>query len=69
MAAWQSVRLALADLWNDLWMALVCNVLWLLGMLLVIPGPPATLALFFYANRLAHGERADLSDFWTGFRR
>jgi len=69
LASFQAVRLAVIDLWNDLWMTLVCNVVWLLAMLLVIPGPPATVALFYYANCLAHGESADLSDFWGAFRR
>jgi hypothetical protein len=50
-------------------MALVCDFIWLLSLVLIIPGPPATLALFTYANRQAHGETADLSDFWRAFRR
>jgi uncharacterized membrane protein YesL len=63
------LRGALQDLWNDLWTTAVCNLLWLFAMLLVIPGPPATLALFFYGNRLAHGEVADIHDFLSAFRR
>lgn len=60
---------ALHDTWSDLWTVLVCNLVWLLSVLLIIPGPPATLALFYYANRVAHGEVADLSDFLAAFRR
>ncbi|MDD5370143.1 MAG: DUF624 domain-containing protein [Anaerolineaceae bacterium] len=67
-SAFRVVRAALADVWGDLWLALVCDFLWLLALLLVIPGPPATLALFSYANRTAHGETVDLSDFWRTFR-
>lgn len=63
------LRASLKDLWGDLWTTAVCNMLWLLCMLLVIPGPPATLALFYYGNRLAHGEVADVSDFFHAFRR
>ncbi|HSO27118.1 MAG TPA: hypothetical protein VLS48_03545 [Anaerolineales bacterium] len=33
-----------------------------------MPGPPATLALFAYANRTAQGEVTDLKDFWNGLR-
>ncbi len=47
---------------------MVCNLFWLLANLLVVPGPPATLALVHYTNRLAHGEVADFSDFWEAFR-
>jgi hypothetical protein len=62
------VRSALRDAWGDLWTALVCNLLWLLSVVLILPGPPATVAIFYYTNRLAHGEVADLQDFWFGVR-
>jgi hypothetical protein len=65
----QLIRDSLADVWSDLWTVLVCNLLWTLSMVLVIPGPAATLALFYYTNRLAHGEVADLADYWGAFRR
>jgi uncharacterized membrane protein YesL len=67
-AALSIVGGAFKDIWGDLWTMLVCNLLWLLANLLVIPGPPATLALVYYSNRLAHGEVADFSDFWEAFR-
>jgi uncharacterized membrane protein YesL len=63
------VSAGLRDIWADVWTTLVCNLLWLLCVLLVIPGPPATLALFYYTNRLAHDEAADISDFWQAMRR
>ena len=65
----QIVRDAFRDVWGDLWTVLVCNLLWSLANLLILPGPPATLALVYYTNRLAHGEVADLDDFWKAFRR
>jgi hypothetical protein len=64
----QIIRDSLADVWSDLWTVLVCNLLWTISMVLVIPGPAATLALFYYTNRLAHGEVADLADYWGAFR-
>jgi len=67
-AALSIVGGAFKDIWGDLWTMLVCNLLWLLANLLVIPGPPATLALIHYTNRLTHGEVADFSDFWEAFR-
>lgn len=63
------VQDAIKDAWDDLWTALVCNLFWSLSNVLILPGPPATLALVYYANRLAHGEVADLADFWKAFRR
>jgi hypothetical protein len=62
------VRSALRDAWGDLWTVLVCNLIWLFSVLLIIPGPPATVAMFYYTNRLAHGEVADLQEFWFGLR-
>lgn len=56
------------DLWGDLWTVLVCNLFWLLANLLILPGPPATLAVVYFSNRLAHGEQADLADIWKAFR-
>ncbi len=66
------VRILLAafqDIWADIWTTLAVNLICLLAWLFIMPGPPATLALFYYANRLAHGEVVDLADFWHAFRR
>jgi len=63
------LRSSLRDLWDDLWMVAVCNLIWLVSLILVIPGPPATLALFYYGSRLAHGEQTDLGDFFRAMRR
>ena len=64
----QILRNSLADIWNDLWLMLACNLFWLCAWLLVIPGPPASLALSKVGNRIAHGEVVDLKDFWETFR-
>ncbi|MEN6570885.1 MAG: hypothetical protein ABFD24_03490 [Anaerolineaceae bacterium] len=56
------------DLWADLWTMLASNLFWLIANVLIIPGPPATLAIVHYGNRLAHGEQADLTDLWQAFR-
>ncbi len=64
----QFFRDTLRDIWADLWTALVVNLLWTLSLCLLIPGPPATLALFYYGSRLAKGEVTDLNDFWWAFR-
>lgn len=64
------------DTWLDLWSALVCNIVWLFSILMIIPGPPVTLALFYYANQVIHEETVNISDFfkaiprywWVGWR-
>jgi len=67
-SVFQIIRLSLRDMWEDLWGMLVVNLLWTVCVLTIIPGPPATLALYRFANRLAHGEEVDLHDFLKGFR-
>ena len=57
------VGLAFRDLWQELWTILIVNLLFLLLSILIIPGPPATLALFYYGNQIAHGEIATERDF------
>ncbi len=63
------VRGALRDVWQDLFTTAACNLMWLLCSLAVVTGPPATMALFYVGNRLAHGEPTDIGDFITGLRR
>ncbi len=63
------LRDAFQDVWADLWTMLVCNLFWLVANVLIVPGPPATLALVYWGNRIAHGEVVDLSDFWRAFGR
>jgi hypothetical protein len=60
---------AFRNLWEDVWTVGMCNLLWLLSQVLIIPGPPATLALFHYTNLLARGEVAGVSDFLSAMRR
>ncbi|MDY6867280.1 MAG: hypothetical protein SVT56_05155 [Chloroflexota bacterium] len=61
------LRDSLLDIWQDLWTTLVCNSIWLAANLLIIPGPPATIALYSYANKKANQEEADHKDFWKVF--
>jgi hypothetical protein len=60
---------SLRDTWQEFGTILVVHLLFLLGNLLIISGPPATLALFFYGNRIAHGETANERDFLRAVRR
>lgn len=62
------LRLSLRDTWQELWTILIVNLLFLVANLLVIPGPPATLALFYYGNRVAHDEMATERDFLRAIR-
>ena len=66
---WSVLRAALRDTWDDLLTTAVCNLLWLFLSLFIVTGPPATVALFYYANQLAHGEPTGVGDFLRAMRR
>lgn len=67
--AWQVFRKTLSDLWNELYLLAIVNVLWVALNLLLVTGPPATAGLFVLTRRLARGKDAGLRDFFEGFRR
>jgi hypothetical protein len=59
---------AFRDIWQELWTIFVVHLLFLFALVLVIPGPPAILALFYYGNRVVHGEAANERDFLMAMR-
>jgi len=67
--AWQVFRKTLSDLWDELYLLVVVNVLWIALNVLLVTGPPATAGLFVLTHRLARGEAVGLRDFFEGFRR
>lgn len=60
------VRAAIVDLWDSVFLVVFCSLIWLFLALLIIPGPPATLALFDMADRIARREH--LLEFRDYFR-
>lgn len=59
----------LTDYRDEMFGLMLCNLCWLVAQVLIIPGPPATAALFYVTNRVAHGHFARLSEFWQAFKR
>ena len=59
---------AFQDVWQELWTVLIVQLLFLLGHLLIILGPPVTVAMFYYGNRIAHDEIATERDFLRAIR-
>jgi hypothetical protein len=51
-----------------MWTIFIVHLMFLLGTILIVTAPPVTLALFFYGNRVAHGERATERDFLEAVR-
>lgn len=52
-AAFEVLRRSLSDLWDNIFLAAFCSLTWLLAVLLIVPGPPATVALFDVAAQIA----------------
>ncbi len=66
------VRSAIVDLWDHAFLVIFCSLVWLFLFMLIIPGPPATLALFDMAERIARREhllefRDYLRSVWAHF--
>jgi len=61
------------EAWLDLWDALISlvgiNLMWFILTILVIPAFPAFGGLYYATNQIAHGESADLSTFFEGFKK
>ena len=66
--AFKVLGAAFRDTWQELWTILIVQLLFLLANLLVISGPPAILALFYYGNRVAHDEPVNERDFLNAIR-
>jgi uncharacterized membrane protein YesL len=62
-------RKTLNDLWDEMYLLVMVNVLWVALNVLLVTGPPATAGLFVLTHRLACGESVGLRDFFEGFRR
>ena len=68
------VRTAIIDLWNNAFLVIFCSLVWLFLTLLIIPGPPATIALFAISASIVDQERLlEFSDYlraiWRNFGR
>jgi len=68
-AALKILGLSFRDVWQELWTIFIVHLLFLFGNILILPGPPVTLALFFYGNKIAHGETANERDFLEAIRK
>ncbi|MFN8450048.1 MAG: YesL family protein [Anaerolineae bacterium] len=65
----QSMRDQAIDAYMAAIPLIVLNVLWFIALLPIVTAVPATGALFYATNRLAHGKSADTRVFIEGFRR
>lgn len=64
----QSLRDRLADSYLSLIPLISLNIIWFVCTVPLLTAIPATAALFYATNRLAHGGNADWRTFFEGFR-
>lgn len=64
----QSLRERLADSYLSLIPLISLNIIWFVCTVPLVTAIPATAALFYATNRLAHGGNADWRTFFEGFR-
>lgn len=50
------VRAAIVDLWDHAFLVIFCSLAWLFLVLLIIPGPPATIAIFSISRSIVANE-------------
>lgn len=65
----QVIAQALRDWWDDWVNQVIIAIVWIFCWLTVVLGPPATLGLYYVANRLAHGDSLGLGGLIEGARR
>lgn len=62
------LRLAVRDWWRN-WLHLtVLNLVWMLAWVLVVPGPPATLAVYAFMCQLVRGDEMTPGEFLQSVR-
>jgi uncharacterized membrane protein YesL len=55
--------------WDELIMLMLLNMVWALGQLLIVTGPPATAVYYDIARRVYKGELWEPADVWRSFKR
>ena len=66
--ALRTTLITLRDLWEEMHVLILCNLVWTLSIVPIVTLPAATGAMFFVANKIADGRVASFSDFKHGFR-
>lgn len=59
---------ALRDLWDEMFLLALCNLLWTLSIVPIVTLPAATGALFYLTHEITEGKAVAFSDFKHGFR-
>jgi uncharacterized membrane protein YesL len=58
----------LKDLWDEMFNLVLMNIFTLLCLVVIIPGPPAMMALYAVCNRIAHSYAISWEHYFAAFR-
>jgi uncharacterized membrane protein YesL len=61
---WTAIRQAAVDFWEEILLLVVFNVIWVIGVMLIIPGPFVTFALFAIVYDVGQGKGISLGKFF-----
>ncbi len=64
----KSFKDAMIDVWDALIPLAGLNLIWFLLTILIVTAFPAAGGLYYATNRIAHGESANISTFFEGFK-
>jgi len=64
-----ALKNSVLDLWEEMFYALVFNIIWVVGTVLIIPWPFVTFGLFFTVYDVGQGKGIKLSTFFRHARR
>lgn len=66
---WQIIRSSAVDIWDEMLYLMIFNIIWLIGLVLIIPWPLVTFGLFFTIYDVGEGKGIGLGKFWGYARR
>jgi uncharacterized membrane protein YesL len=66
---WQIIKNSAVDIWDEMLYLMIFNIIWLIGLVLVIPWPLVTFGLFFTVYDIGESKGISLGKFWNYARR
>ncbi len=66
---WEIIKNSAADIWDEMLYLMIFNIIWLIGLILVIPWPLVTFGLFFTVYDIGEAKGIGFGTFWGHARR
>ncbi len=66
---WNIIRNSAADIWDEMLYLMIFNIIWLIGLVLVVPWPLVTFGLFFTVYDIGESKGIGFGKFWGYARR